>query len=716
MRTFAEYLLYLVNVFFSGVGKMSERNRRVKGWAVGLAMVMMFSTILGMVPAASAYSPTWDVLTPMEMEHAQAVTVVDSANDTAYIISGGLGVGAGNYLSVTDLVSAYNLSTGYSWKVAPILTGVRGASGGIGEDGRIYIFSGFNDTIGIPVATTQIYDIASDSWSTGANIPVSTWEAKCAAVWPNMYVIGGGSAPTSVQIYNATTNSWSAGTALPSGRYAGAAAYVESVDSIFYIGGNGFPPESSVLQYNIGSASWAPVASLPSAVTALDAATGADGLIYVVGGSNSSGNVTPMAYSAGYYYCSNNDTWYPLPSMNHARKYLGLVSYDDKILAFGGNDGGSTFNYVESLTIVEGAPSFSLSAIGQGGEAWLNMSLDAFAATKGTAVVYYINSALGTVYPAETQIFAAGNASALIEIPQSMPVGSYELHAYFGTTFETGDYTFPEAIFSFTVFATTPIQQQISDLQDQITQLEQLINDINSSLSAQLNDTMANITQLQIQLAQMNANLTLFVNQIQAQIDQVNTSLVTEIAQLQLALDQAKADLATAVGLVNASLSAQLNDTMDELATLQTQNDLLQDQIADLVAAQNDLEQQMQQMEANDQILLDRLDQAGGEIGGMNDSLSASIGSISSNVLIGLLGILVALLVAILVVFMSLSRKIKDIGFQQTAKGAAEDADLGTTQAGVESPDTARLKTRTMKQKSPEQQAPPPPEPPEEKL
>jgi len=696
---------------------MSERRSRARVWTITISVLVLTSTLLGIVPTASAasYSPTWSTLTPVSEGQAQAVTVIDSANDTVYIIGGGLGVVTNSsYIATSDLVMAYSLINGTSWRVAPIPTGVRGASGGIGEDGRIYVFSGVNDSSGL-VATTQIYDIASDSWTTGANIPFSQWEAKCAVDWPDMYVIGGASSGTAVQIYNALTNSWSGGVALPVARFAGAATYVASVDSIFYIGGvdGGWNPMSNVYRFKIGTASWNEVSQLPSAVAALDVTTGADGLIYAVGGSNNMFNVTEPIYSSGHYYCVNNDTWFSLPDMNYARKYLGVVPFENKIFAIGGNNNSTIFNYVESLAMFAMNPTFSMSSIGQGGEAWLNLSLESFATVKGTALVYYLKSSTGTIYPAESEIFAAGNVSTLIQIPQSLPVGSYELHAYFGVSFETGTYTLPETVFPFTVFATTPLQQQISDLQDQITQLELLINEINSSLSAQLNDTMANITQLQLQLAQMNANLTLFVNQIQTQIDQVNASLVNEIAKLQLALDQAKADLADAVDLVNASLSAQLNDALDEIAALQAQNSLLQSKL-------NDLEDQMS---TNDQALMDKLnltnDQMNDVKDGFNDlngTVTNSLGSLSTNMMIGLMGVLVALLVAILVVFMSLSRKIKELSLPQAAKGATEYTDVGATKSEIVSPETIQSKTRTVKQKSQEEQVPPPPAPPEEKL
>jgi N-acetylneuraminic acid mutarotase len=648
--------------------------------------------------------------------------VIDSANDTAYIIGGGRGVVPDtDYVAASNLVMAYGVTNGTSWRVAPIPTGVRGASGGIGEDGRIYVFSGYNHTSGF-VASTQIYDIATDSWTPGANIPISQWEAKCAVDWPNMYVIGGTSSGTAVQIYNARTNSWSGGVALPVARSSGAATYVASVDSIFYIAGADAVGNamSNVYRFKIGAASWTEVAQLPSAKAALDATTGADGLIYAVGGSDNALNVVNPVYSSGHYYCVNNDTWFTLPDMNYPRKYLGLVPFENKIMAIGGNNNTTIYGHVESLTTFVTNPTLSTSSIGQGGEVWLNMSLESFATAEGTAIVYYLKSGTGTIYPAVSQIFAAGNISTLIQIPQSMPVGSYEIHAYFGVSFETGAYTLPETIFPFTVFATVPLQQQISDLQDQIGQLELLIDEINSSLSAQLNDTMANITQLQLQLAQMNLDLTLFVSQIQAQIDMVNTSLVNEIAQLQIALDQAKADLATAVSLVNASLSAQLNDTLADIADLQAQNALLQSQITQLLNELDDLEDQMS---TNDQAMMDKLNLTDDQMNevtegfdDLNETATNSLGSLGTNTMIGLMGLLVALLVAILVVFMSLSRKIKDIGTQQAMKSATSDSNAGSTGAGIESPATEQTRTRTVKQNSPERQTSPPPALPEEKL
>jgi hypothetical protein len=100
------------------------------------------------------------------------------------------------------------------------------------------------------------------------------------------------------------------------------------------------------------------------------------------------------------------------------------------------------------------------------------------------------------------------------------------------------------------------------------------------------------------------------------------------------------------------------------------------------------------------------MDQVNDGFDGLNGTVTNSVGSLSTNMMIGFMGLLVALLVAILVVFVSLSRKIKDIGLQQTAKGAAEDADT----------DTVQPKARSVKQKSPDRQVPPPPAPPEEKL
>ena len=62
-------------------------------------------------------------------------------------------------------------------------------------NGEIYVIGGaIGGSIGQPYSTvsmTEIYNPATDSWSTGASMPYSVSQAASAVINNNIYVIGG---------------------------------------------------------------------------------------------------------------------------------------------------------------------------------------------------------------------------------------------------------------------------------------------------------------------------------------------------------------------------------------------------------------------------------------------------------------------------------------------------------------------------------------------
>ena len=77
-------------------------------------------------------------------------------------------------------------------------------------NGKIYIPGGFTDAA---VHTTElaIYDIATNTWSTGAPLP-ATQTGTNVAFNNKIYNFGGNPGPqTTTTIYDIATNTWSAG-------------------------------------------------------------------------------------------------------------------------------------------------------------------------------------------------------------------------------------------------------------------------------------------------------------------------------------------------------------------------------------------------------------------------------------------------------------------------------------------------------------------------
>jgi N-acetylneuraminic acid mutarotase len=100
-------------------------------------------------------------------------------------------------------------------------------------EGQIYVVGG-GIPYGTPLANTQIYDPATNTWSAGAPIPVATANGASAAVVNNiLYVFGGES--NAVWAYNPKKDSWSSKAPMPTGRGCTGAAVENHI--VYVVGG-----------------------------------------------------------------------------------------------------------------------------------------------------------------------------------------------------------------------------------------------------------------------------------------------------------------------------------------------------------------------------------------------------------------------------------------------------------------------------------------------
>jgi len=342
-------MLTLFEIGLRGIGKMNKSG--VKGGmivvtSIGLMCLMALSVVAPVASAATA--PSWNFAFPMGGARSQA-TVVQADNGVVFVIGGYTTTAT----AATTLNSAYNPSTGTWTTLAPLPAATRGASGGIGADGRIYIFDGI-------ASVTQIYNITTDTWSAGAAEPTSgyIWEAKSAINGDKAYVFGGESGANShenqTSIYNITADSWSSGADMPDGVKAG--AVVADSENAYYFGGENETEmaTTNVSRYNFAADSWSMMAPLPIALCAEGAAIGPDGLIYVFGGADTAMNTgMGTVYSETYTYDRSSNTWATVDDMNVARAWLGAAVSDNKILAIGGNAPSTVYSSVESLDTLQ---------------------------------------------------------------------------------------------------------------------------------------------------------------------------------------------------------------------------------------------------------------------------------------------------------------------------------------------------------------------------
>jgi N-acetylneuraminic acid mutarotase len=240
---------------------------------------------------------TWSSVAsvPTALEYPTVV----SDGTSAYIINGVTGTG-----DSTNTLYRYNPATNdYTTLATSNSSTSSWNAAGAYLNGKIYKIGGYHSAAGASssLATVEIYDIASNTWSTGASYPLSQgWES--AFVSGNfIYVAGGlaaeaGSLPsTKTYRYDPSTNTWDDASIadLPLSRW-GAASSQTAYNGGWVLAG-GYVNGTDASNLSNTAVEWNPVtntwSSLPSMGQARSRMTGAvlNGAFYVIGGRSTAG-------------------------------------------------------------------------------------------------------------------------------------------------------------------------------------------------------------------------------------------------------------------------------------------------------------------------------------------------------------------------------------------------------------------------------------------
>ena len=187
-------------------------------------------------PSTEVYDPamdTWETKTPMPTPRTQLRA--NAVNDLIYLIGGTIyKSGYSSYSS--KLNEVYDPATDTWTTKAPTPTSEVNGYGSAVVDNKIFIVGGSS-------GLTQIYNPAFDSWSEGAAIPVKDRQVAAATTGvraeKKIYVLGGGwiFGSSLNQIYDIENDSWSNGSPMPTGRNGLGLAVV---DDVLYAMGGGF--------------------------------------------------------------------------------------------------------------------------------------------------------------------------------------------------------------------------------------------------------------------------------------------------------------------------------------------------------------------------------------------------------------------------------------------------------------------------------------------
>jgi PKD repeat protein len=232
-------------------------------------------------------------------------------------------------------------------------------------NGKIYVFGGsYSDSHGTQTTTkmVQIYDIAANSWSTGADLPTGRYLSTAVEVGGKIYVMGGRDAVgarDANQAYDPVANSWTSKKACPSAiRGHSAVAYN---GKIFVFGGNTDSFQNTVNIYDTAADSWSTGATAAQymAYGAADV-IGNKALWY--GNSYTSPVEGPTDISGNLYiYDLDANTWDPTayPMMQPAECYGQHAADSSKLYIMGGKIWNDT---VEFETPTEVCQAFDVNS------------------------------------------------------------------------------------------------------------------------------------------------------------------------------------------------------------------------------------------------------------------------------------------------------------------------------------------------------------------
>ncbi|MBI4027689.1 MAG: HYR domain-containing protein, partial [Verrucomicrobia bacterium] len=305
-----------------------------QGW---LFSFLTFLTLLAAVhPVGAQLEDTWSIKAnnPIPREGVGVAAV-----GTKVYVIGGYNFGDRNVNTVFDTVTGT-----WTTNLAPMPTS-RSELIAV-SDGRYVYCIGGRATI----AAMERYDPATDTWTILRSLPTGRGGLGAAVVGDKIYVIGGrqGGAPFSgaplntVEIYDIATDTWSTGAPMPTAR--GDVYSVAAIGTKIYVaGGNlGFFSSTSldVLEiYDTVSNTWTTGPSMPTARSNATAAS-CGGKFHVIGGLN---QMFSSPFSTNEAFDPVSGTWATEASMPTPRSELGSAVIGNVIYVEGGGFFGSAF-------------------------------------------------------------------------------------------------------------------------------------------------------------------------------------------------------------------------------------------------------------------------------------------------------------------------------------------------------------------------------------
>ncbi len=248
-------------------------------------------------PVTYAYDPqadAWTAKAPMPTSRRWFGTA--ALDGKVYAIGGTASYDPSNGTVMSAANEAYDPATD-TWTSKAAMPTARSQIGAQTVNGKIIITCGLTASYVAPTVTnaTEIYDATTDTWGTGAAIPIRVFGYASAALNGKIYYFGGSlsGAPyfeSIIQVYDAAADSWGSGAPMPTLTIQAVAAATtgsNTPEGLYLIGGRMTNPIAASQIYDPATDKWTSGTPFPTThdyVTEYLAATTLNDTVFVVGG------------------------------------------------------------------------------------------------------------------------------------------------------------------------------------------------------------------------------------------------------------------------------------------------------------------------------------------------------------------------------------------------------------------------------------------------
>lgn len=236
------------------------------------------------------------------------------------------GLGDDGSYQTPDTFYSYDPSTGaWSQEAAAPYATTEAPSAFL--DGKLYVDGGLaisSSFVGSIPPATQVYDPATDTWSTTAADPDAAIGGAAAVLDGKLYVVGGynlaSQVGATVSVFDPKTDTWSTAASYPAPVFAESCGAIDG--ELYCAGGESgtFKTSTDAYVFNPAGNSWKRVAGMPVGIQG-SASGVADGQLIVSGGQTGDGNFTGQAFA----YDPAMNWWTPLPSGAESYGAMGVV-------------------------------------------------------------------------------------------------------------------------------------------------------------------------------------------------------------------------------------------------------------------------------------------------------------------------------------------------------------------------------------------------------